>query len=76
MGWNSFCSMCCEPNQQTLMEAADALVETGLRDAGYVYLNLDDGWMERERDKNGKLIVRKDTFPDGMKALTDYIHSR
>lgn len=76
MGWNSFCSMNCEPNQQTIMEAADAMVETGLYDAGYKYVNLDDGWIEKERGKDGKLVIRKDRFPDGMKALADYIHSK
>lgn len=76
MGWNSFCSMNCEPNQKVLMEAADALVETGLKDAGYIYVNLDDGWIEKERGSDGRLVVRKDRFPDGMRALTDYIHKR
>src|SRR3546814_14071740 len=52
---------------------ADALVATGLRDAGYLYVNIDDGW-QGERDANGVLQPNA-KFPD-MTALTDYVHSK
>lgn len=74
MGWNSFNTFGCEPNEQLIMNSADYLVSTGLRDAGYVYINIDDGWMSDERDSEGNLIPDKSKFPNGMKVVTDYIH--
>lgn len=76
MGWNSYCSFECTPTEKCILESADALVETGLRDAGYVYLNIDDGWMCPERDAEGKLMARPALFPSGMKYVTDYIHAK
>ena len=55
------------------MAQADKLVELGLRDLGYVYVNIDDCWMAKERDKNGRLVPDPDRFPSGMKALADYV---
>lgn len=51
------------------------MVATGLRDAGYKYVNIDDCWMEK-RGPDGKIMPFKDKFPSGMKALADYIHSK
>ena len=76
MGWNSYCTVNCEPSEKLMLDAADALVDRGLRDAGYVYVNLDDGWLEKGRDLHGNLVARSDRFPHGMKCLTDYIHAR
>lgn len=47
----------------------------GLADLGYNYVNIDDCWLTKERDSRGHVIVDPKTFPDGMKAIGDYIHS-
>jgi len=75
MGWNSFNTFGCEPTEQLIMESVDAIVASGLKDAGYLYVNIDDGWMADERDKDGNLIPDPKKFPNGMKVVTDYIHS-
>jgi len=73
MGWNSWNHFAGKVTQQDVMAAADALVKSGMRDAGYVYVNIDDTW-EGERDASGVLHTNA-KFPD-MKALGDYIHAR
>ena len=52
------------------------MVESGMRDAGYTYLVIDDGWMADKRDSEGKLLADPNKFPSGMKALGDYIQSK
>jgi alpha-galactosidase len=59
-----------------IMEIADAMVSTGLKDAGYEYIVLDDGWMAMERDAKGNLLAHPDKFPNGIKHLADYVHSK
>ncbi|KAM1455884.1 hypothetical protein ACFXTO_005194 [Malus domestica] len=54
----------------------DALVSTGLAALGYKYVNLDDCWAERNRDKRGNLRAKSSNFPSGIKALADYVHAR
>ena len=73
MGWNSWNHFAEKVDDKTIRETADALVSTGLKDAGYIYLNIDDTW-EGERDTNG-VIHPNQKFPD-MKALADYVHSK
>ncbi|MGH9566031.1 MAG: glycoside hydrolase family 27 protein, partial [Candidatus Angelobacter sp.] len=73
MGWNSWNHFAERIDDQTVRSTADALVATGLRDAGYVYLNIDDTW-QGQRDANG-FIQANQKFPD-MKALADYVHSK
>lgn len=58
------------------METADALVSTGLRDAGYTIVQLDDGWMAKKRDEQGRISADKERFPRGMRFLADYLHTR
>jgi alpha-galactosidase len=55
---------------------ADAMVSTGLAKAGYQYINVDAGYLTHTRDSTGKLVVNKEKFPSGMRALADHIHSR
>ncbi|KAG6402048.1 hypothetical protein SASPL_138918 [Salvia splendens] len=55
---------------------ADALVTTGLVKLGYDYVNIDDCWSEMARDSKGQLVADKKTFPSGIKALADYVHSK
>ena len=75
MGWSSWNNFQCNINEKVIMEIADAMVETGLRDAGYFYVNLDDCW-QVGRDSLGFIIADPEKFPSGMKALADYIHSK
>ena len=75
MGWNSFNTFGCSPSEKLIKETADAIVATGLRDAGYIYVNIDDGWMLKDRDKDGNLIVNPEMFPNGFNELTEYVHN-
>ena len=75
MGWNSWNRFGCNVNEKMLKETADMLVETGMRDAGYTYLVIDDCW-HGERDSLGFVQEHPDLFPSGMKALAEYIHAR
>jgi alpha-galactosidase len=73
MGWNSWNHFAEKIDDATVRAQADAMVSSGLRDAGYVYVNVDDTW-EGERDAAG-VIHSNAKFPD-MKALADYVHSK
>ena len=75
MGWSSWNCFMTEINEDLIKATADAMVELGLVDAGYVYLNLDDGW-HGERDASGFVLEDREKFPSGMKALADYLHAR
>ncbi len=75
MGWNSWNTFACEVNEKLIREMADAMVASGMRDAGYTYINIDDCW-HGPRDKNGFITVNKEHFPSGMKALADYVHKK
>ena len=77
LGWNSWNSFQTKIDEKLVMETADLLVSSGMKDAGYTYLVLDDGWMAMERDaKSGDLLADPVKFPHGMKALADYIHGK
>ena len=75
MGWNSWNKFGVNINEDLIKATADKMVELGLVDAGYIYLNLDDGW-HGERDEQGFIQVNPEKFPSGMKALADYVHSK
>ncbi|CAG8696569.1 25221_t:CDS:10, partial [Racocetra persica] len=75
MGWSTWNYFQCGVNENLLKEAADAMVDLGFLKAGYRYLNLDDCW-EGTRDKNGYINTDPKTFPGGIKALSDYAHSK
>ncbi len=76
MGWNSWNTFRTNINEQLVREIADMLVSSGMRDAGYEYLVLDDGWMTMQRDSNGNLVPDPQKFPSGLKNLVDYVHSK
>ena len=77
MGFNTWNTFGEEINERVIMETADAMVSKGLLDAGYEYLVIDDCWSERERDpETGKIIPDHIKFPSGMKAVSDYVHSK
>ena len=75
MGWSSWNKFQTEINEKLIKDIADKMVELGLVDAGYVYLNLDDGW-HGERDAQGFVHEDMEKFPSGMKALADYLHAK
>ncbi|MBN1599340.1 MAG: glycoside hydrolase family 27 protein [Bacteroidales bacterium] len=74
MGWNSWNHFGCNVNEQLIRETAEAMVSSGMKDAGYVYVNIDDCW-HGDRDSLGFIHPNSERFPSGMKALADYIHS-
>ena len=77
MGWNSWNTFQTHITEDLIKHTADVMVESGMKDAGYTYLVLDDGWMTMERDSiTGDLIPDPKKFPDGMKAVADYVHSK
>ncbi len=73
MGWNSWNHFAAHVTDADVRSAADMLVSTGMRDAGYIYVNVDDTW-QGKRDAQG-VLHPNDRFPD-MKGLGDYIHSK
>jgi alpha-galactosidase len=75
MGWNSWNRFECEINEQVVRNAADAMVSSGMKDAGYEYIVIDDCW-QVSRDKHGFIQADLQKFPSGIKALADYIHSK
>jgi alpha-galactosidase len=73
MGWNSWNFFAGKVTEQNIKDAADQMVATGMKDAGYVYINIDDTW-EGQRDAQG-ILHTNEKFPD-MKGLADYVHAR
>jgi len=73
MGWNSWNHFACKVNDQVVRAAADTIVSSGMRAAGFIYVNIDDCW-EGKRDDVG-IIRANEKFPD-MRALADYVHSQ
>ncbi|MDP4180634.1 MAG: carbohydrate-binding protein [Bacillota bacterium] len=77
MGWNSWNIFHENINETQIKQIADTMVSSGMKDAGYIYLNLDDNWMANPaRDSNGNLISDPTRFPSGIKALADYVHGK
>ena len=75
MGWNTWNKFACDINEKLIRDAADALVSSGMQDAGYQYIIIDDCW-QISRDSLGFIVADPKTFPSGMKALADYVHSK
>ncbi|MFB6454728.1 glycoside hydrolase family 27 protein [Chitinophaga sp. Hz27] len=75
MGWASWNNFRVNINEQIIREQADAMVKKGLQDAGYQYINVDDGFFGGRNEK-GELLHNRQRFPGGMKKLSDYIHSK
>ena len=77
MGFNTWNTFGSQINDTMIRETADAMVEKGLKEAGYEYLVIDDCWSERQRDPvTDKIIPDHVKFPNGMKAVSDYVHSK
>src|SRR3989442_12911131 len=75
MGWNSWNRFGVKIDERLVLETAEAIVESGMRDAGYRYVVIDDGWMAPERDRGGDFVADPQKFPNGIKALADRIHA-
>lgn len=77
MGWNSWnCFRCYDLNEEAVLGIADAMVSSGMRDAGYGYLVVDDCWQALKRDDDGRLSSHRERFPSGMAYLGEQIHAR
>lgn len=76
MGWNSWNTFGTQIHESLIKEVVEALITSGMRDAGYQYVVLDDGWEAMERDSLGNILPDPVKFPSGMKALADFIHSK
>src|SRR6202789_1945890 len=74
LGWNSWNKFACNVNEQMIESMADAVVKSGMKDAGYQYVNIDDCW-QVSRDAKGNIVADPQRFPHGMKAVGDYIHA-
>ena len=75
MGWSSWNKFQGNINEDIIKSIADAMVASGLKDAGYTYINIDDCW-HGKRDADGFIQADPKHFPHGIKALADYVHSR
>lgn len=75
MGWNSWNKFDCDINEQKIRQIADAMINSGMKSAGYEYIIIDDCW-HGERDSLGFITANKQYFPSGIKALADYVHSK
>ena len=75
MGWNSWNKFNQNVSEKLLMDTADAMVASGMKDAGYEYIVVDDCW-QVDRDADGNIVCDPVNFPHGMKYVADYIHSK
>ena len=75
MGWNSWNKFACDIDEKIVRATADAMVSSGMRDAGYQYVIIDDCW-HGKRDANGFIQADPQKFPSGIKAVADYVHSK
>ncbi|MEV6301144.1 glycoside hydrolase family 27 protein [Actinoplanes sp. NPDC051861] len=78
MGFNNWNATGClyDFDHKFVRSMADLIVSRGLKDLGYEYVNIDDCWAARERDSDGRLQPDRDRFPDGIKPIVDYVHSK
>lgn len=76
MGWNTWNKFGCNISEETIKSAADRIVDLGLDKLGYKYVNIDDCWNLANRDPEGHQQADPDRFPNGMKAVGDYIHGK
>ncbi|MFH1529940.1 MAG: NPCBM/NEW2 domain-containing protein [Pseudomonadota bacterium] len=75
MGWSSWNLFACDVDEALVRDIADAMVDSGMADAGYEYVNLDDCW-QLERNEDGVIVADPVRFPGGIAALADYVHER
>ncbi|GII74847.1 alpha-galactosidase [Sphaerisporangium melleum] len=76
MGWASWNTFAAQINYNVIKAQVDAMVSSGMKDAGYEYVNIDEGWWQGTRDAAGNITVDTAEWPGGMQAIADYIHSK
>lgn len=76
MGWNSWNTFGENFDAEVIKQLADAMVDEGYLDCGYDYLVIDDCWAETSRADDGSVVASRSKFPEGIKAVSDYVHSR
>lgn len=76
MGWSSWNTFGRHLTEELIKETADAMIANGMRDLGYVYINIDDFWQLAERGADGHIQVDREKFPNGIKPVADYLHER
>ncbi|WP_414167032.1 NEW3 domain-containing protein [Streptoverticillium reticulum] len=76
MGWNDWNTFGCNVNEKLVEETADKIVTSGLRDAGYTYVNIDDCWMAGSRGADGQLVPDPVKFPHGIAGVARYVHDK
>ena len=76
MGWSSWNTFALNINEEVIKGQADAMVSTGLKDAGYQYINIDDGYFYNRNETTGALLIHPTKFPNGLKPIVQYIHSK
>ena len=78
MGFNSWITTYCDDGLDDAMirGIADAIMDKGLKDAGYQYVNIDDCWALPEHNAEGSLVPDPRRFPEGIKAVADYVHEK
>ncbi len=74
MGWSSWNTYYIDINDSLIMSQADAMVRLGLKDAGFLYINIDDGYFGGRDKATGRLLIHPTRFPRGLKPVVDYIH--
>jgi alpha-galactosidase len=75
LGWNSWNRFNAKIDETIVRETAEAMVATGMRDAGYRYVVIDDGWEADERDADGDLVADPAKFPNGIRAVAEHVHA-
>jgi alpha-galactosidase len=76
MGWNSWNKFGCDIDDQKVRAQADAMVASGMRDAGYAYVVIDDCWQVARDPATGNILADAKRFPAGIQAVADYVHSK
>ena len=76
MGWASWNTFAAQITSNVIKAQVDAMVSSGMKAAGYQYVNIDEGWWQGTRDASGNITVNSTDWPGGMKAIADYIHSK
>src|SRR5436190_16611964 len=76
MGWNPYYRFNCNISEELIRQTSEAIIASGMKAAGYRYVNLDDCWMAETRGPGAELMPHPTKFPSGIRSLADYVHSR
>ena len=76
MGWNSWNTFTDKISEDLIKETVDVMKDQGFLEAGYEYVVMDDCWSLKERDSEDRLVADPEKFPNGIKALADYVHDK